>query len=37
MKVVGRKWEEEKVLCMMQVIDNALGERGFGPTAMLGM
>jgi amidase len=31
-QVVGKKWEEEKVLAMMQVIDEALGkDRGFGP------
>ncbi|KAG6813163.1 hypothetical protein H0H92_013570 [Tricholoma furcatifolium] len=31
-QIVGKKWEEEKVLAMMQVVDDALGkERGFGP------
>lgn len=31
-QVVGRKWEDEKVLGMMRVIDSALGKnRGFGP------
>ncbi|KAF7311652.1 putative amidase PB8B6.03 [Mycena kentingensis (nom. inval.)] len=30
-QVVGRKWEEEKVLAMMRVVDDALGPRGFGP------
>jgi len=31
-QVVGRKWEDEKVLAMMQVVDTALGkDRGFGP------
>jgi hypothetical protein len=31
-QVVGKKWEEEKVLAMMQVVDEALGkDRGFGP------
>jgi amidase len=30
-QVVGKKWEEEKVLAMMNVVDQALGERGFGP------
>ncbi|KAJ7695016.1 amidase [Mycena olivaceomarginata] len=30
-QVVGRKWEDEKVLAMMQTIDSALGkDRGFG-------
>lgn len=30
-QIVGRRWEEEKVVEMMKVIDRALGERGFGP------
>jgi Asp-tRNA(Asn)/Glu-tRNA(Gln) amidotransferase A subunit family amidase len=30
-QIVGRPWEEEKVLAMMHVIDIALGPRGFGP------
>ena len=30
-QLVGRKWEEEKVVEMMKVVDAALGERGFGP------
>ncbi|KIJ14359.1 hypothetical protein PAXINDRAFT_169765 [Paxillus involutus ATCC 200175] len=30
-QIVGRKWEDEKVLGMMQVVDEALGPRGFGP------
>ncbi|KAF7310294.1 hypothetical protein MIND_00403400 [Mycena indigotica] len=30
-QVVGRKWEDEKVLAMMKVVDGALGPRGFGP------
>ncbi|KAG9316056.1 amidase signature domain-containing protein [Chiua virens] len=31
-QVVGRKWEDEKVLAMMKVVDDALGPtRGFGP------
>ena len=30
-QVVGRPWEEEKVLAIMHVIDGALGPRGFGP------
>lgn len=31
-QIAGRKWEEEKVLAMMYVIDQALGkDRGFGP------
>lgn len=30
-QVAGRRWEEEKVLGMMRVLDEALGERGFGP------
>lgn len=31
-QIVGKKWEEEKVIALMKVIDEALGrERGFGP------
>ncbi|KAJ7702411.1 amidase [Mycena rosella] len=31
-QVVGRRWEDEKVLAMMRVVDNVLGkDRGFGP------
>jgi len=31
-QVVGKKWEDEKVLAMMHVVDSALGKgRGFGP------
>lgn len=31
-QIVGKKWEEEKVLAMMHVVDKALGkDRGFGP------
>lgn len=31
-QVVGKKWEEEKVLAMMHVVEGALGnDRGFGP------
>ncbi|KAJ7756802.1 amidase [Mycena maculata] len=31
-QVVGKKWEDEKVLAMMHVVDSALGkDRGFGP------
>lgn len=33
-QLVGKKWEEEKVLAMMEVVDTVLGkERGFGPGA----
>lgn len=33
-QIVGKKWEDEKVLAMMKVVDEALGkERGFGPGA----
>jgi Asp-tRNA(Asn)/Glu-tRNA(Gln) amidotransferase A subunit family amidase len=32
-QVVGRKWEDEKVLAIMSVVDKALGPRGFGPGA----
>ena len=30
-QIVGRSWEEEKVIEMMKVVDAALGKRGFGP------
>ena len=30
-QVVGKKWEEEKVVEMMKVVDAALGKRSFGP------
>ena len=30
-QVVGRKWEEEKVVEMMKVVDHALGPRDSGP------
>ena len=30
-QIIGRKWEEEKVVEMMKVVDRALGPRGFGP------
>ena len=30
-QVVGRRWEEEKVIAMMKVVDGALGKRSFGP------
>ncbi|KAG6869233.1 hypothetical protein C0993_009097 [Termitomyces sp. T159_Od127] len=31
-QIVGKKWEEEKVMEMMHVVDDALGkDRGFGP------
>lgn len=34
-QVVGRRWEEERVLAMMKVLDDALGkDRGFGPGAI---
>lgn len=33
-QIVGKRWEEEKVIAMMGVVDNALGSsRGFGPSA----
>jgi hypothetical protein len=34
-QLVGRTWEDEKVLAMMGVLDDALGERGFGPGMLL--
>ena len=30
-QIVGKKWEDEKVLAMMKVVDDALGARDFGP------
>jgi len=30
-QVVGKHWEEEKVIEMMKVVDDALGPRDFGP------
>jgi hypothetical protein len=30
-QIVGRRWEDEKVIGMMHVVDQALGPRGFGP------
>ena len=31
-QIAGKKWEEEKVIALMKVIDVALGkQRGFGP------
>lgn len=30
-QIIGKRWEEEKVLGMMRVADKALGDRGFGP------
>lgn len=30
-QIVGRRWEDEKVLHVMDVVDRALGEREFGP------
>ncbi|KAF8159688.1 amidase [Crassisporium funariophilum] len=32
-QIVGKRWEEEKVLAIMGVVDEALGKRGFGPGA----
>lgn len=32
-QVVGRRWEEEKVIEMMKVVDVALGDKGFGQKA----
>ncbi|KAF8184988.1 amidase [Mycena galopus ATCC 62051] len=35
-QIAGRKWEDEKVLGMMKVVDAALGkDRGFGPGSFL--
>ncbi len=32
-QVIGRHWEDEKVLAVMHVVDKALGSRGFAPGA----
>lgn len=29
--MVGRNWEDEKVIAVMKIVDEALGPRGFGP------
>lgn len=34
-QIVGKSWEDEKVIAMMRIADNALGPRGFGPAAWL--
>lgn len=34
-QIVGKKWEEEKVIAMMHVVDQALGPRGFGAGSSL--
>ncbi|QRV89004.1 amidase [Ceratobasidium sp. AG-Ba] len=30
-QIVGRPWEDEKIIHVMEILDRALGERGFGP------
>ena len=30
-QIVGRRWEDEKVIGIMHLVDQALGPRGFGP------
>jgi Asp-tRNA(Asn)/Glu-tRNA(Gln) amidotransferase A subunit family amidase len=30
-QVVGRRWEDEKVVAMMRIVDGVLGNRDFGP------
>ncbi len=32
-QVVGKRWDEEKVIAMMNIVDKALGDRGSGPGA----
>ena len=32
-QVVGRRWEEEKVVEMMKVVEGAVGAKGFGMDA----
>lgn len=31
LQLVGKHWEDKKVIEMMKVVDSALGQRGFGP------
>lgn len=35
-QIVGRKWEDEKVISLMHIVDDALGPRGFGAGSSLG-
>jgi len=35
-QVVGRQWDDEKVIGMMHVVERALGPRGFGPGSWKG-
>jgi hypothetical protein len=30
-QIIGKRWEDEKVISIMHVVDQALGPRGFGP------
>ena len=30
-QIAGRKWQEEKLLAIMKVVDSSLGQRSFGP------
>lgn len=30
-QIVGKRWQDEIVVGVMEVLDNALGPRGFGP------
>lgn len=32
-QIVGRSYEDEKVVAMMKIVDKALGPRSFGPSA----
>ena len=32
-QIVGKSFEDEKVVAMMKIVDDALGPRSFGPTA----
>jgi hypothetical protein len=34
-QVVGRLWEDEKLVEVMKIVDGALGRRGFGPRAQV--
>lgn len=30
-QIVGKKWEDEKVIALTHIVDEALGAGGFGP------
>jgi hypothetical protein len=34
-QIVGKRWEDEKLISMMHVVDKVLGPRGFGPKSVV--